>query len=250
MARGDLDLSAVSSIEYARNPDRYYIIPDLSISCRGAVKSVLLLSRVPMEHLSNQQILLSAQSHTSVALLRILLASRLGIDGRFIPGNCTEALAGENPPTAFLAIGDEALRLRDHPLYPYRWDLGQEWLDWTGLPFVFALWVVRREAAMQCSARMNGAVETLMSAKWWGSAHLGEVCAIAAEQKILGPVELLDYYRGLEFNLGEEQLKGLELFFKHLVKIGEIGEAPPLETCPTEGCGWDMSSLGSSAMCG
>jgi hypothetical protein len=97
---------------------------------------------------------------------------------------------------------------------------------------------------------MHGAVETLMSAKWWGSTHLGEVCTVAAEKKILNRAELFDYYRCLEFDLDEEKLKGLELFFSYLAQIGEIGEAPLLETCPIEACGWNLSSLSPSAMCG
>lgn len=72
MVRGELDLSVVSSIEYARYPERYLILPDLSISCRGPVRSVLLLSQRPIAELSGRTILITSQSHTSVALLKIL----------------------------------------------------------------------------------------------------------------------------------------------------------------------------------
>ena len=149
MSRGELHVSSCSCFEYARRPERYYLVGDLSIGSRGPVMSVLLLSRLPVEELGGHEILISGESHTSVALLRLLMRDRYKLDVRFSTGPVTPALRSDNPPTAFLAIGDEALRLRNHPDYPYRLDLAEAWRDWTGLPFIFGLWVVSREAAEQ-----------------------------------------------------------------------------------------------------
>jgi chorismate dehydratase len=230
MAEGDLDLSVVSSIEYARHPERYFILPDLSISCRGAVKSVLLLSRVPMNQLDGRSILVSTQSHTSVALLRILFAIRWGMSVSFRPGNCTDALTQEREePLAFLAIGDEALRFREHEHYPYRWDLGEEWFSWTGLPFVFALWVIQRRAVERWNGHLKSAIDTLTSAKEWGCAHTGMVCAEAVKRGILTTLELQDYYQCLGFNLRAEEQRGLELFYRYLSQIREVRTPPRLE---------------------
>jgi chorismate dehydratase len=229
MAQGELELSVVSSIEYARYPEDYLILPDLSISCRGPVRSVLLLSRMPIDELSGQTILVSSHSHTSVALLRILFTMQLGIEVAFRHGNCTEALAQGEPPVAMLAIGDEALRLRNHSPYPHRWDLGEAWLAWTGLPFVFALWVIQRQAFERWNGSLGEALESLSSAKEWGRSHLDGICLHALKQGILDLPQLQDYYQCLKYDLNTHEKKGLELYYQHLASLSIISCVPPLQ---------------------
>lgn len=231
MMKGELDLSVVSSIEYARHPERYLIIPDLSISCRGPVMSVLLLSRVPPNELSGQTVLVSTQSHTSVALIRILLSLHLGVEARFTPGSCTETLARGEFPTAFLAIGDEALRLGRHDLYPHRWDLGEAWNTWTGLPFVFAVWVIQRHTVARGNGDLAEEIASLLEAKKWGLEHIDTICGRALREGILDARELHDYYRRLRYDLGTDEKRGLGLFYEYLAKMGEIPEAPHIESC-------------------
>ncbi len=229
MARGELDLSVVSSVEVARNPERYFVIPDLSIGCLGAVQSVLLLSRKPIELLDGQRIVATTQSHTSIALLKILFQVRMRHRLSLEPGNCTEAVASDNPPEALLAIGDEALRLRDDPRYPFQMDLGEAWHRWTGLPFVFALWVVQRRTVERAQGSLARAIQSLHAAKAWGQAHIDEVCAIAARSGILDEHGLGSYYQALRFDLNEAEKRGLNLFFQYLQVVGEIPRVPPLE---------------------
>lgn len=228
MANGGLDLGVVSSIEYARHPGRYFILPDLSISCRGEVQSVLLLSRVPVERLEGETVLVSAQSHTSVALLRVLLSIRYGVNAVFKAGDCTEVLDRGEIPTALLAIGDEALRLRNLPLYPFRMDFGSAWHEWTGLPFVFAVWVVQRAAVERWNGRLGDALETLERAKRWGRDHMEHICAEAAGKGPLSVREFEEYYRCIRYDLGTDERAGLELFYRCLAEIGECVEAPAL----------------------
>ncbi len=230
MAQGELELSVVSSIEYARYPERYLILPDLSISCRGAVRSVLLLSQTPVEQLSGQTILVSSQSHTSVALLRVLLTTHLGMTVDFRHGSCAEALAEGEPPVAMLAIGDEALRLREHPRYPYRWDLGEAWHAWTGLPFVFALWVMQRQALERWNGVLEEALDSLLSAREWGRSHLDEICCHALKEGILDLPQLQDYYQCLKYDLNRDEMRGVERFYQYLVGLSEISRVPPLQS--------------------
>ena len=236
MAQGQLELSVVSSIEYARYPERYLILPDLSISCRGAVRSVLLLSQTPVDQLSGQTILVSSQSHTSVALLKILLTTQLGMEAVFRHGSCTEALAEGEPPAAMLTIGDEALRLREHPRYPYRWDLGEAWHAWTGLPFVFALWVIQRQAFERWNGVLGEAMEALMLAKEWGRSHLDEICCHALKEGILNLPQLQDYYQCLKYDLNGDEKLGMERFYQHLVSLSEISRVPPLQIFSSLAC--------------
>ncbi|NLI32305.1 MAG: menaquinone biosynthesis protein [Deltaproteobacteria bacterium] len=236
MASGHLDLSVVSSIEYARHPERYFILPDLSISCRGTVKSVLLLSRVPVDALESRTITVTTQSHTSVALLRILLARLYGIRAELRAGALTDTWQEGDLPIAFLAIGDEALRLSACGIYPYSLDLGESWHSWTGLPFVFALWVIQRDAAEKLNGSLRTALEVLAAAKSWGRNHLERVCSVAAEKGVLSLNELQVYYKCLEYDLGCDEQKGLTLFFQLLQQEGDLTRFPELEVVSPLDC--------------
>jgi chorismate dehydratase len=229
MAHGDLDISVVSSIEYARHPDRYFILPDLSISCSGAVRSVLLLSRVPVSELAGETILVSTQSHTSVVLLKILLPLHFGVQATYLPGDCMRDVLHGHHPKAFLAIGDEALKLRRHSLYPFCWDLGEAWHDFTGLPFVFALWVAQRKAMEKWNGYLKEALDTLSACKEWSRAHSDVISAEALRRGLLELEEIHDYYNCLGYDLSVDERKGLELFYGYLQEIGEVPEPPRLE---------------------
>jgi chorismate dehydratase len=189
----------------------------------------MLLSRKPIEKLSGAKIMVTTQSHTSVALLEILFTFHLGVKAVFEPGNASEALAREEYPTAMLTIGDEALRLRNHELYPYRLDLGEAWHAWTGLPFVFATWVIQRKAVERWNGRLEAAISSLFAAKRWGCANIDRICREASDLGPLDYQQLQEYYKGLGFNLRENEQKGLALFYRYLKEIGAIHEVPPLE---------------------
>ncbi len=228
-ARGELDISVVSSIEYARNAERYFLLPDLSISCNGPVGSVIFLSREPIENLAGKKIMLTTQSHTSVALLRMLFLLRFGIEVEFESGSASAALARGELPLALLTIGDEALRLRTHESYPYRMDLGEAWRSWTGLPFVFATWVIQRKSVEEWNGHLESAINSLFLAKKWGCSHIDVICREAAKRGPLDYDQLQEYYRGLGYNLDAGEQAGLRLFFSRLVEIGEIREIPSME---------------------
>ena len=221
-------MSPVSSIEYARNADLYYIVPDLSISSFGEVKSVLLLSRFPMEQLSGKKILVSSQSHTSVGLLKILSGLRFGSDPIFETATFSGFSETSELPDAFLAIGDEALRLRRSGIYPYVLDLGTAWFEWTGFPFVFAVWVVRRKA-VEKNGLIESAIDSLLASKRWGRENIDHICTEAARAGVLEVEELREYYRCLRFDLNDMERKGLHLFYSYLFQIGELERVPDIE---------------------
>jgi chorismate dehydratase len=228
-AGGSLDISPVSSIEYARRAGHYHIVPDLSINSAGEVKSVLLLSRMPVEQVSGKTVIASSQSHTSVGLFKVLCKLRYKVTPRFATGSCSEIIKGSELPEACLAIGDEALRLGRSGLFPHVLDLGAAWFDWTGLPFVFAVWVIRKETVAAKDARVQGGIEALLSSKRWGRANIGRICERAAESGLLSIPELEEYYRCLRFDLNGEERRGLELFYSYLFQAGELEQAPKLD---------------------
>jgi chorismate dehydratase len=179
--------------------------------------------------MSGKTVLASSQSHTSVGLFKVLCKVRYGVAPRFATGSCSEHIEGHELPDACLAIGDEALRLCRSGLFPYVLDLGAAWFEWTGLPFVFAVWVIRKETAADRNAEVQRAIEALLSSRRWGCANIGRICERAAESGVLGLPELEEYYRCLRFNLDERERKGLELFYSYLFQIGELEQAPMLD---------------------
>ena len=148
---GEIDLAPISAIETARHADQLAVIPNLGIATLGAVKTVLLFSWMPdPAELDGCTVALTDHSATSVELLKALCRQRYGIAPRWrvTPQNLEEMLSRAS---GALLIGDEALiegslhRSIARRGVPHVFDLGDEWLKWTGLPFVFALWTVRRD---------------------------------------------------------------------------------------------------------
>lgn len=239
MAAGDMTASSASCIEYARRSERYLLLPNLAIGSNGPVQSVLLLSRRPIEELDGQRILVSAETHTSVLLLRMLMAQRYGHKNlSYGVGSPTEMAASGRPPEAFLAIGDEALRLRRHPAYPHVLDLGDAWTVWTGLPFIFGVWVAdrhtfdtSRSGADPVFRELAGNPGKLMSdSRDWGLAHM-ELILDVAEQNYPNMTrrEHADYFDGLCYSLGEREQAGMRLFWEKLAEAGEIPKVPAMD---------------------
>jgi len=232
MDDGKLDISAASSIEYARHPEKYYLVPDIAIGSRGPVQSVLLLSQFPVEELSGKTILVSSQTHTSAALLRVLQSELWKIGTKFISGDATSILKNGDRPDAILAIGDEALNLRHHPDYPHRIDLGESWRELTGLPFIFGVWIVQREVWDSGQKMLKNATHTLLKAKDWGVENMSDMCTLAAEDSCLNGTEMCSYFDGLVYDFGEKEIEGLVLFYKHLLENGIIDAIPDLQFLP------------------
>lgn len=237
MEAGELLAASTSCVEYARRPECYFLLKNLAIASNGPVQSVLLLSQEPIDALCGKRILVSAETHTSASLLRLLFTQRFHLkDVQYFTGSATEMAASGNPPTAFLAIGDEALRLRKHPLYPYTLDLGEAWREWTGLPFVFGVWVAKR-AAFANGAKLPGELahpgRLLSDSRDWGLAHMDVILNIAVQNyPNMSRAEHADYFAGLCYDLGEREQEGLRLFWRKLAESGEIPRAPDLVFLP------------------
>lgn len=227
MSEGLMHISSTSSIEYLRHAEQYKLLPDLAIGSRGPVQSVLMLSRRPIEELKNCKVLVSSQTHSSAALLKILLTEYIPVHPEYETGNATEILEKGERPDAILCIGDEALNLRKHEDYPYKFDLGEEWIKWTGLPCIFGVWLVRRDVEEHDEVKQ--AIRSLVQAKKWGQDNIDRISKLTAEKSILTPEESRSYYDGLVYNLGKQEIEGLKAFAKYLYKTGQIAHIPKLE---------------------
>jgi chorismate dehydratase len=229
MAAGSLDVSVVSAVEYARCATRYFLLPELAISCDGPVRSVLLFSRRPAEELRGARVLVSRSSMTSVALLELLFEQVWRCAPVFVPGDAelsdVRRFADEEHD-ARLVIGDAALLLSAPgdssgalPRYPYVYDLGEEWKRWTGQPFVFAVWVAQRTTAAADSLAVHA---RLLESRDWGLANLPVLAQQAADATGVPVPVCAEYLSGLDYGLSYPHLAGLTEFFRRLVAAGRV----------------------------
>ncbi|MBI4642806.1 MAG: menaquinone biosynthesis protein [Deltaproteobacteria bacterium] len=226
LRQGRVDLGSISSLEYGRRFQDYYLLPDLSISSRGPVGSVLLFSRVPPAELDGRPLLVSAHSASGAGLLKVLMSELYGAQPRYRQGPVVEATTQEYD--GVLAIGDEALQLQPRGSWPYLLDLGAAWQEWVGLPFVFGVWAVRRDYAAAWPEKAAALHYLLLRSRDWGLKALPELSRLAATNLGRPAAELLSYFQQLDYFLAPEHEKGLQIFFNHLYKLGELTEIPPL----------------------
>lgn len=227
LRRGEIDLSPSSSIEYAMAHEQYCLLPELSISAVGPVKSVFLFTRGPIEELDGATIGLTAESDTSVNLLKVLLARKYGLANSFERTQLPLERALERYP-GLLLIGDAALKGAANRGACRCYDLGEMWHSFTGLPFVFALWIVRREAASEKRAELALLCRDLIAAKHLAYESYGEIAAGCAEREWLGVEELVDYWRTISYELTPAHLEGARLFFRYAFEMGLIPSLPEL----------------------
>jgi chorismate dehydratase len=227
MRQGRLDVSAISSYEYGCHGRDYLLLPQLAIATRGDVGSVLFFSRLPFHRLSGKEVLLSAGSATSAALVKIVLTELYGARPLYRVGPVTDRFM--DGCYGMLAIGDEALRLKARGCYPYFLDLGRAWHELTGLPFVFGVWATRRDFFEKQPETVYYLHRTLLAAKALGLASMPEICRQAAEAVPMPSGALAAYFQRLNYELDTGQQEGLEAFFRYLHKFGEFPELPQLE---------------------
>jgi chorismate dehydratase len=215
---GKIDVGLIPSVEAFRDPD-YEIISDACVATRGPVHSVKLYSRVHPGFI--RTLALDEGSRTSAALARIMLAERFGVEPTRTQLPLGKTIA-DTDADAVVVIGDRAM----YPVseeFDTVWDLGEEWATWTGLPFVFAMWVGRSGVADENVLRM------LCEARDRGVSRCDEIAAREAESLNLSVEHAADYLKhNLHFTLGPAERCGLELFQDLAVQMGLAPEGVDL----------------------
>ena len=237
---GELDASAVSSVLYLRHQEELVPVPGLCIRSDSGVHSVLVVSRQPLSTLKGRTIGVSNQGATTPVLLKLVAQHRrLKIKLEVTPLRFPDILK-EYP--AALLIGDEALQASEAASLPRRgissaawrvpprssadhlqwWDLGEAWTSWTRLPFVYSLWVMRREAVERHPEALETLREALEASHRWGKAHEPE---LIATMRKLYPFEtnfLKEYLQALSYDLDAKAWAGLARFAREAEAAGEI----------------------------
>src|SRR6267154_5283307 len=219
LGNGEVDAALVPVIEYQRIPD-VVIVPDVCVGSRSAVRSVVIASK--QNNLKKvKRVSLDDSSRTSVALVKIIFREFLGFEPEWqvAPPDLRTMLEHND---AALIIGDPAMKIPRDKLRVF--DLATLWHEFTGLGFVFAMWMARTNSAEKILAI------DLKAVRDEGLAHLDEIAAGYEDQAALSPAEIKDYLTGnIAFQMDEKMMKGLELYFELARKHKLIESAKTLE---------------------
>jgi chorismate dehydratase len=202
----EIDVAPISSIEYARNADSLRLLPRLCVSSEGAVDSIQLVSRLPLDEM--RTIAVTPESATSVALIRVLLPH-----AEHVP-------LGE-PADAKLLIGDAALKSAFEDPTPHH-DLGRLWLNRTGLPMVFAVWAAREPVAEGMVELQDALVASLRQAR----ADPLTLAYEASERYGYPAGFLARYFEKLRYRFGPRERAGLYTFLELARDAGLLDEVP------------------------
>lgn len=222
---GELDVTPISSIEYARNPEKCTIIPKMSISSNGRVASILFFSKVPITELEGKTVYVTTSSATSVALLRILFEHYYHVEVELCPAQPELVTMLENGEGALL-IGDDAM-LAHRKVINEGWkilvtDLGEAWKEFTGERMIYALWVARKEIARERPDKIKELARLLQQSRKISMAQ--PVLLLKEAHSLTGlsyPV-LEDYFKIIRYGFSPEYRRGLLTFYDYAYKSGLI----------------------------
>ncbi len=221
LERGDIVLSPVSSAAYAKNHENWMIMPDLSISSFGKVMSVILVSRCPLDELCGKRVFFTEESATAAALTRYIFAVN-NVAPAIETGKITDSASLSGQADAVLVIGDAALTQNWPVHFNHVYDLGEMWKDMTGLPFVFAVWAVRRDFAARYPEKLEIIKSLFRESKKLGESNREDIVTNAARKTGLSNDLCRTYFDHLICNLGPLYHQGLETFFEGLYEKGII----------------------------
>ncbi len=224
LAEGEIDISVVSSFEYARNFHLYYVFPNLSVGADGPVKSIYLFLKKPLEELDNDTIKLTAFSLTSVHLIRYILQD---YNVKFTQKPTDDAI-GE------LLIADEAIRRFYSRQDPYVYDLSELWNQKTGLPFVFALWICRRDVFERYPEQVLETYHALIESKNRSRDLYNQMASDGYEGVFPDARSCENYLRNIHYELSEKYQGGFLYFQQKLLLLGKLKQIAPIEFIPLD----------------
>ncbi|MFE6223914.1 MULTISPECIES: menaquinone biosynthesis protein [unclassified Streptomyces] len=214
LVRGDLDIGPITLVEYLRHADGLVALPDIAVGCDGPVMSCVIVSQRPLEELDGARVALGSTSRTSVRLAQLLLAERYGVTPDYYTCPPDLGLMMQEADAAVL-IGDAALRasLHDAPRLGLAvHDLGLMWKEWTGLPFVFAVWATRKEYLEREPETVHEVHRAFLASRDLSLDEVAKVAEQAARWEAFDAELLERYFRTLDFRFGPGQLAGVREF--------------------------------------
>jgi chorismate dehydratase len=212
---GEIEISPISAAFYAMNHERLLLLPDLSISCHGNVLSVICASNYELDDLNQKTVMFSQESASAASFLKMIFSKRkVYPDFRVGPvGDIHQIPSGVD---AVMVIGDSALTQPWQEHYAHCFDLGGIWYEMTGLPFVFAVWVVRESFARRYPEQVTAVLNLLHASKKQGDAHIEKVILAGSRKLNLSYSTIKKYYDLLICDLDPLKVAAMELFFESL----------------------------------
>lgn len=229
-----MDITPVSSIIYALNNDKLKILPNVSISADGAVQSILLVSKKPITELDNKKINLTAKSATSHCLLKIVLKEAYSLNCNYEIINVDMNNIISNEAEATLLIGDDALfsyHNRQADLFYY--DIGAEWKVLTGLPMVYAVWVVNNEAKLD-KADLKFAHDKIVQGFKDGFNNKNLAIESVLNKVSFTSEQISEYLKVLNWDFTAKHKEALLKFYELAYNNGLIDKMPKIEFVEVE----------------
>ena len=222
--RGDLAAGPLPTAEVFRLGDAVRPLGNLGVASDGSANSVFLFSQLPVDKLNGKRIAVTTHTATSIQLLRVLFADLWNVSGH-------EFVRTDESHDAALWIGDPALERRSSGQYPYRYDLGRSWKGLTGLPFVFAEWVIRADVPRERANQL----ERLVSQATQAGTDFFSVLKISRERATpaMSESDVADYIRAFTYFLGPRERRGQQEFRRRLELLPEW-RPPSLENVIVE----------------
>lgn len=207
--KGQIDAAPFPIVDCAQMEGEFNYMTGFCIATISSAGSVVLNSTLPIQEMSGVRIGVSEEAATAPKLLQVLLTQKYQVEpATYVsPQESTEAL---------LHIGNQGLRYRRGMRgFAHRYDLGSEWHDWTGLPFVFSRWMVRKDLEPSQAAIIEDALYVGVQDWSDGLFHLSE----SKDNLRMHPQEMLTYTQGIRYFMGVPEQKGLELFLQRLEQL-------------------------------
>ncbi|MCM2674334.1 menaquinone biosynthesis protein [Alkalicoccobacillus plakortidis] len=225
LAGGSVDLAGISSFSYAQHAEDYSILPDLSVSSKGEVRSLYLFSKVPIDQLNEKGVALTASSATTVHLLKIILLSfyELNVQYHTMKPNLDEMLLTHD---AALLIGDDAIRAARTANNLYMYDLGELWYQHTGLPMSYAVFAVRNEVLSTHENELEKIYQALVNSKQLSESNQYQDLSKRFTLKQGGTFDFWQsYFQNLWYHFNEENKRGLLYYYKLAYEYGFLSKS-------------------------
>lgn len=226
-----LDVSEVSSIIYAKNYENLLILPDICVRADGKVQSILLVSKKPIHEINEDKIILTAQSATSHTFTKIILNKAYDANPRYYTRHISVDEPVPNDATASLLIGDDALNVYHHKdkEHYFYYDMGLEWKKLTGRCMVYAVWAVHKDFAKNHPEQLQIIYDRLSKSIRYGTAHKQEAIEDIVDSKPLSYGQIREYLDIIKWNLTEEYIDNLKIFYDYAYEMGLISKRPRIK---------------------
>lgn len=229
LIEGTLDISPISSFQYGKHYKELELLPGLTVSSDGKVKSIFLISKLPIEELDGKTVALTNTSATSQNLLKIILQEKYCLNPHYFvsPPVLGNMLLEAD---AALLIGDAALEaFYKKPQGLYFYDLGEEWKSMTGQKMVYAVWAVRKEYSRRYPQAVSRVINAFNESMKYSVQNAAEIAAEIQKYEDYDAEFLQDYFKTLEFNFDSCHQQGLATYFQKVYNLGLYPELPVLK---------------------